>query len=127
MPDGSATAPTPTSTTGCVTSKSPVKEPVSGGESLVDTVPKELVPEWVKNNAEWWADGQISDSDFISGIEYLVLEGIIHVSETDSVDTGEPIPDWVKNNAKWWSDGQITEKDFVNGIEYLIKIGIITV
>jgi len=49
------------------------------------------------------------------------------VSETDSVNAGEPTPEWVKNNAKWWSEGQITEIDFVSGIEYLIKIGIINV
>ena len=37
------------------------------------------VPDWVKNNAEWWADGLISDEDFVSGIKYLVENGIIRV------------------------------------------------
>ena len=39
-----------------------------------------LVPEWVKNNAGWWADGQIPDSAFIDGIEYLIKDGIIKIS-----------------------------------------------
>ena len=35
------------------------------------------VPEWIKNNAGWWADGSIDDKTFVQGIEYLVKEGII--------------------------------------------------
>ena len=35
------------------------------------------VPEWVKNNAGWWADGSIDDDTFVQGIEYLVKVGII--------------------------------------------------
>ena len=39
-----------------------------------------LVPEWVKNNAGWWADGQIPDSAFIDGIEFLIKDGIIKIN-----------------------------------------------
>ena len=35
------------------------------------------VPEWIKNNAEWWANGSIDDKTFVQGIEYLVKNGII--------------------------------------------------
>ena len=42
--------------------------------------PKNIViPSWVKNNAEWWANGLISDADYASGIEYMIKEGIIKV------------------------------------------------
>ena len=37
------------------------------------------VPEWIKNNAGWWADGQIDDNTFVQGIQYLVQKGILHV------------------------------------------------
>jgi len=37
------------------------------------------VPPWVKNNAGWWADGLISEDDFILGIQFLVEQGIIRV------------------------------------------------
>ena len=40
----------------------------------------EKVPVWIKNNAGWWASGQISESDFLSGINHLVKTGIISVS-----------------------------------------------
>ncbi|MDE1764929.1 MAG: fibronectin type III domain-containing protein, partial [Thaumarchaeota archaeon] len=35
------------------------------------------IPAWIKNNAGWWSSGQISDSDFVSGIQYLVDTGVI--------------------------------------------------
>ena len=37
------------------------------------------IPSWVKNNAKWWAEGLISDEDYVQGIEYLIKEGIIRV------------------------------------------------
>ncbi len=32
------------------------------------------IPEWIKNNAGWWSEGLIGDSDFVSGIQYLIKE-----------------------------------------------------
>ena len=86
------------------------------------------VPEWVKNNAGWWADGQIPDSAFIDGIQYLIKDGIIVVplSEVQS-ENGSTVPEWIKTNAGWWADGQIDDKTFATGIEFLIKIGLIVV
>ena len=37
------------------------------------------IPAWIKNNAAWWAEGQIDDSSFLQGIQYLVQNGIIVV------------------------------------------------
>ena len=31
-----------------------------------------LVPEWVKSNAGWWAEGTVDDTTFLNGITYLV-------------------------------------------------------
>ena len=35
------------------------------------------IPEWIKNNAVWWAEGQIDDKSFATGIEFMIKEGII--------------------------------------------------
>ncbi|MFB5607888.1 MAG: phosphate/phosphite/phosphonate ABC transporter substrate-binding protein [Candidatus Nitrosomaritimum yanchengensis] len=43
-----------------------------------------LVPEWVKNNAAWWAEGSVDDQTFLNGIEFLINEGVINVSSADS-------------------------------------------
>jgi len=85
-----------------------------------------LLPEWIKNNAGWWAEGQIDDSTFVQGIEYLVQESIITISEKSQIATEQSIPEWIKNNAGWWAEGQIDDSTFVQGIEYLVKNGIIT-
>jgi hypothetical protein len=34
-------------------------------------------PRWVKATAGWWADGLVSDTEFVSGLEHLVNSGII--------------------------------------------------
>jgi len=39
-----------------------------------------VIPEWVKNNAAWWSEDIISEKEFLSGIEYLVNNGIIQVN-----------------------------------------------
>ncbi|MCH8975575.1 MAG: peptidase, partial [Thaumarchaeota archaeon] len=86
------------------------------------------IPDWVKNNAGWWSDGQIDDSSFASGIEYMIKEGIIQVPITERQEGAESvIPDWVKNNAGWWSEGLISDEDFAGGLQYLIANGIISV
>ncbi len=86
------------------------------------------IPAWVKNNAEWWADDLIGDSDFVSGIQYLISEGIMTIPTTQSgSSTSENIPIWVKNNAEWWADDLIGDSDFVSGIQYLITEGIMQV
>ena len=89
------------------------------------------IPDWIKDVALWWADNQISENEFLSGIEYLINNNIIllgHIpcSPTDTLST-ESVPDWVKNNAKWWSEDLIEETDFINGIQYLIKKQIISI
>ena len=35
------------------------------------------IPPWIKQNASWWADGQIDDSNFILGIQFLIENGIM--------------------------------------------------
>ena len=92
----------------------------------VEILPEIEVPGWVKNNAGWWSEGVIPDCDFVSGIQYMITNGIITIPETQSgQSTGADIPSWVKNNAGWWSEGKIPDSDFVSGIQYLITNGII--
>ncbi len=86
------------------------------------------IPEWVKNNAGWWAEDLIKDTDFLKAIEFLLNEGIIKIDSTElSEKKSETIPDWIKNNAGWWADGSIDDSTFLNGIEFLVENGIIFV
>jgi len=50
-------------------------------EPGTETVPS--IPEWVKNNAEWWIEGKISDTEFTLALQYLVKTGIITVNSSN--------------------------------------------
>ena len=87
------------------------------------------IPNWIKSVAGWWATSEISEKEFLAGIEYLINNNIISISfmpcgadaASDPTSVTKLIPDWVKNNAGWWATDQIEDADFINGIEYLIK------
>ena len=38
-----------------------------------------VIPDWVRNNADWWSKKQISDKDLANGLQYLIENGIIGV------------------------------------------------
>ena len=98
--------------------------------SIIVESTKTSVPEWVKNNAKWWSDGQVDDSTFSQGIGFLIKEKVISVSSLPpqaSAVAQEKVPDWIKNNAKWWADGMISEDDFLKGITYMVEKGIVKV
>ena len=99
------------------------------GTSVLTSEPTMVeIPSWVKNNAGWWADGQLSDTDFVAGIKYLIDDGILVIPPTESGEnTGGEIPSWVKNNAGWWSEGSLGDSDFIAGIQYLISNGILVI
>ena len=51
---------------------------------LAASAQSDAVPSWVKNTAGWWADDQISETEFVDSMEYLIDSGIIDVaSEQD--------------------------------------------
>lgn len=41
----------------------------------------EQIPEWIKNNAKWWAENEIDDITFLQGIEYMIENGIIDINK----------------------------------------------
>jgi hypothetical protein len=88
------------------------------------------IPSWVRNNAKWWAQNQVGDSDFIQGVQYLIQQGILKIPQTQvtqSSSSSQTIPAWVKTNAGWWANGQISDAEFEQGIQYLVSSGIIKV
>ena len=99
------------------------------GPIISESAEQYLIPTWIKNNAKWWSSGQIEDSDFVKGIQYLIESGIMTIPETKShtYQSSHQIPTWVKNNAGWWADNKISDNDFVSGLQYLISNGIIRI
>jgi len=91
--------------------------------------PVTAIPGWIKTHAGWWAGGQINDSAYLLGIQYLIEEGIIVIPSTEMSESSgsQEVPVWIKNNAGWWTSGQIDDITYVSGIQYLVKVGIIKV
>jgi len=56
---------------------------------LAASAQSDAIPSWIKNNAGWWADDQISETEFVNSIEYLIDSGIIQVSSQQGVDVSE--------------------------------------
>lgn len=46
---------------------------------IADTASKYEIPSWIKGVAGFWAEGKISDADFIEGLSFLINSGIIKV------------------------------------------------
>ena len=93
------------------------------------------IPNWIKNVAGWWADGVISENEFLTGIEYLVNNNIILLDfvpcnykiQDQTISPSKSVPDWIKNNASWWSENLIDDIDYINGLQYLIEYKIIKI
>ena len=65
---------------------------IVSSESVDSNDRKVIVPEWIKNNARFWSNNEIKDSDFLNGITYLYKEGIV---TSPSVAVNELNSDWV--------------------------------
>ncbi|MGI0047095.1 MAG: hypothetical protein ACREBB_07915 [Nitrosotalea sp.] len=78
------------------------------------------IPSWVKNTAKWWADGKISDSEFMQTMQYLVQQGIIKVPYfySNNVST-QSLLSWIKASAGVWANGHMSDDEFVNALKYL--------
>ena len=64
-------------------------EQIPGGNVLLTLTPgtfdlesdstPAIIPDWTKKNAGWWADGLISDDDYVIGLEWMIKNGIIRI------------------------------------------------
>jgi len=39
----------------------------------------DVIPSWVKNNARWWADGSIDDRNYVTGLQWLITNGVMTI------------------------------------------------
>jgi len=86
------------------------------------------IPGWIKNNAGWWADGMIDVGSFVSGIQWLISNGVMNIPSTEQgTGSDDVITGWIKNNAGWWADGMIPDDAFVSGLQWPISSGIMKI
>ena len=60
------------------------------------------VPNWIKNNANWWSENLIDDTDFINGLQYLIEYKIIKM-DNKKILGKIPLED-VKFSSSWTID-----------------------
>ena len=91
-------------------------------------VTKNSIPDWIKNNARLWSSNQVSDTEFINGLEHLIKENILQIKKSTTTENQSPIvPDWIKATVSLWTDNKISDDEFLSAMEFLVKKGIIRV
>lgn len=90
---------------------------------------KKLIPNWIKNNAGWWAEGKIDNETFVQGIQFMIKEKFVNIPNLPYPASwmDKSVPIWVKNNANWWAADLIPEQEFIKGIKYLVEKGVIQI
>lgn len=78
-----------------------------------------LIPQWVKNNAIWWGNGQISDSEFMSALQFLINSNQLKIPDQMDSQTEEEI-DSLKNLKENHQKSSIDLKEENNRLESLI-------
>ena len=87
-----------------------------------------VIPAWIKNNAGWWAENSISDSDFLYGIKFLVENNIIQFQSDAYYEKSKNIEkhllDWdtIVNDSKYAYDGSVRlQSKFFDNVNYTVK------
>ena len=72
--------------------------------SLFASAEDEIIPSWIKNTASFWVNGDVSDKEFISAIEWMIENNVLQVSYTeDGV--------WKAESDKLYKENQQLEAD----------------
>ncbi|MCV0372459.1 MAG: hypothetical protein K5793_02780 [Nitrosarchaeum sp.] len=85
---------------------------------LTISAEENLVPNWVKNTALWYGQGSISDTDFISAIQFLMDKKILTVpsSNVDS-EHMEEYKKWAKEEISKYQQYSNNLKDEIKRLE----------
>ena len=99
---------------------------ITGFDENYDPTGLILIPDWIKVNAIWWAEGLAEQEVFVRGLDFMEKEKIIVNNNVDDFEQKEPvIPDWFKNTATWWAEDKIENTTFVNALQNLLDRGIV--
>jgi hypothetical protein len=86
----------------------------------------DLIPDWIRNTVQWWAEGDIDDDSFVQAMAFLIKNDVIQVDAVSS-DTGGDIESWVRSTAQWWVDGLVSDAEFLASVAFLVEKGVIPV
>ena len=72
------------------------------------------IPAWIKNNAAWWSEGQIDDASFVSGITYMIENGIMEISQGDNQVANDKLNKENQELSSLLSEYQVDNKVLTN-------------
>jgi len=103
---------------------------VSAENVIISNQSSSDIPVWIKNDAKQWVKGEISNRDFLLGVQQLIRVGEIispaleyNIEGADSIK----VPKWVKTITIWWTEDKVSDVDFKNAIKFLVKKGIMII
>ena len=87
------------------------------GLALSVSAEEGLIPAWIKSTASFWVDGDISDSEFITALQFLVKEGILVIpsEQNEKTDVLQLSVKELKDQAVSWD-----YKDILRDEDYYI-------
>ena len=87
------------------------------GLSLSVSAEEGLIPTWIKSTASFWVEGDISDSEFITALQFLVKEGILVIpsEQNEKTDVFQLSVKELKDQAVSWD-----YKDILRDEDYYI-------
>ena len=101
---------------------------ITGFDPNGEPIIPELIPNWIRIDADLWSNDKISDSEFLEGINFLFERQVIFVQLKDIVVPSQwKIPSWVKISAGWWYEEKISDDEFLTIIENLVERKIIVI
>jgi len=81
------------------------------GFSITALAADSSVPDWIKNNAQWWSEDSISEAEYITSLEYLIINGIIQIpipiTEVTAAETALTDDERAQSFVVTFSDGLI--------------------
>ena len=96
----------------------PTEKPTN---TMKNTIGK--IPEWVKDIANWWSIGNISDKKFTESMEYMIKNKIVMVPENKKFENPNELKmiSFVRNNFSQWSQNDIPDEEFYKNMNWLIE------
>ena len=107
------------------------KYPYTPTEKPTNTMKQTIgkIPDWVKDIANWWSIGNISDEKFTESMEYMIKNEIVIVPENKKFENPNELKmiSFVRNNFSQWSQDEIPNDEFYKNTNWLIENNFINV
>ena len=91
--------------------------------TLTSAESESLIPEWIKNTARFWVEGNVSDSEFINALQYMIKNGIIvipHEEDESSLNCQDDIGECFSSTISRIVDGDTIHDDSEDSIRLVL-------